>query len=61
MKLGQTELLGPTDDDGVRARDIETALHDIGRQQDVRLAFDEAHHPVVDLVGGQSCREGRRC
>ncbi len=53
MKLGEAELFGPTDHDGVCTRDIEAALHDVGREQNVGAALDEAHHPVVDLVRGQ--------
>src|ERR1700759_4636942 len=39
MKLGQTKLLGPTDNNGIRPGDVETALHDIGRQQNIYIAF----------------------
>src|SRR4051794_6421538 len=50
MQLRKSELFGPAHHDGVRARNIETAFHDVGRQQHVRLAIDETHHAVVDLV-----------
>src|SRR5206468_112641 len=50
MQLRKPELFGPAHHDGVRARNIEPAFHDIGRQQHVRLAVDETHHAVVDLV-----------
>src|SRR5450631_3515395 len=46
MELRKSEPFGPTDDDRIRPRDIETALHDVGRQQNVRCAFDELHHPL---------------
>ncbi len=41
----------------LRAGNVEAALHDIGRQQNVRLTFDEAHHSIVDLVGRQPAME----
>jgi hypothetical protein len=50
MELRQTELFGPANDDGVRPWNIEAALHDIGRQENVRLAFHEVHHSVIDLI-----------
>src|SRR6185437_1564388 len=53
MELRQTEPFGPANHYGVRSGNIEAALHDIGRKENVRLAFDEAHHSVVDLIGGQ--------
>src|ERR1700709_1419925 len=53
VRWRQSEVPRQTDEDGVSARNIQTALHDIGRQKDVRLAFDEAHHAVVDFVDGQ--------
>src|SRR5258707_15719525 len=53
MKLRQTKLLRPADDDGVRPGNIEAALHDIGREEHVRLTFDEAHHSIVDIFGRQ--------
>jgi hypothetical protein len=36
---------------------IEAALHDVGREQNVGSALDEAHHPVVNLVGWQFAME----
>src|SRR5438034_2056784 len=53
MKLRKAGLFWPTDHDGVCTWDIETALDDIGCQQNVRPAFDEAHHAVVYFVDGQ--------
>src|SRR6476659_3544732 len=53
MELRKAEPFGPTDHDRVCARDIETTLYDVGRQQNVRRAFDEAHHSVVYFVDGQ--------
>src|SRR5436190_11916882 len=57
MKLGQTKLLRPADDDGVRPGNIEAALHDIGREEHVRLTFDEAHRSIVDILGRQPAME----
>src|SRR5437868_5675988 len=53
MELRETEPFGPTDHDRVCTRDIETALHDVGCQQNVRRAFNEARHSVVYFVDGQ--------
>src|SRR6185437_9153291 len=57
MELGEAEFLGPANDDGVRPGDVKATLYDIGRQENVRLAFDKPHHPVVDLIGGQLAME----
>src|SRR3977135_406049 len=57
MKLRQTKLLRPADDDGVRPGNIEAALHDIGCEEHVRLTFDEAHHSIVDIFGRQPTME----
>src|SRR5262245_48810395 len=40
MELRQTKLFGPADDNGIRPRNIEAALHNIRREKNVRLAFD---------------------
>src|SRR3954464_5773691 len=53
MKLRQSEFLRPADDNGVRARNVETALHDVGGEESVGFAFDEAHHALVQLIGCQ--------
>src|SRR6266404_2362811 len=57
MKLRQTKLLRPADDDGVRPGNVEAALHDISREEHVRLSFDEAHHSIVDIFGRQTTME----
>ena len=53
VQLREAKLFRPADHDGVRPGNVETALHDIGRQQNVGLTFDKAHHAVVKLVGGE--------
>src|SRR6267154_691271 len=57
MKLRQTKLFRPADDDGVRPGNVEAALHDIGREEHVRFTFDEAHHSIVDIFGWQPTME----
>src|SRR5215218_9037059 len=57
MKLRQTKLLRPADDDGVRPGNIEATLHDIGCEEHVRLTFDEAHHSIVNNFGRQPTME----
>src|SRR3954449_7319688 len=57
MKLRQTKLLRPADDDGVRPGAVEATLHDIGRKEHVRFTFDEAHHSIVDILGRQPAME----
>jgi hypothetical protein len=57
MELRKTEPFGPTDHNRICTRNIKTTLHDVGRQQNVRRAFNEAHHSVVYFVGGQLAME----
>src|SRR5262249_42667674 len=54
MKLRQTKFLRPANDNGIRPGNIETALNDIGREEHVRITFDEGHHSIVDIFGRQS-------
>ncbi len=54
MELSQTELFRPADDHGVCTWNVEAALHDIGRQENVCLGFDKGHHAIFNLVGRQS-------
>ena len=54
MELSQTELFRPADDHGVCTGNVEAALHNIGREENVCLRFDKTHHAIVDLAGRQS-------
>ena len=47
IELRQAEHVGAIDDDGVGARDVEAALDDRGRDQDVVLALDEVEHRLL--------------
>src|SRR4030088_2479945 len=57
MKLRQTKLLRPADDDGVRPGDIEAALPAICGEEPAPPPFDEAHHSIVDIFGRQPTME----
>ncbi len=51
MQLGQSEAVGVVDDHRVRGRDVDAALDDRRRNEDVRLAGDELHHHLLEFVG----------
>ncbi len=50
MQFRQPVVVGLVDEDGVRRGDVETALDDGGRDQDVRLALDELDHRLFQVV-----------
>ena len=50
MKLGQPETVGPVDDDGVGAGNIDAGLDDRGRNQDVETLFVEIQHDFFQLT-----------
>ena len=47
----QAEHIRAVDDDGVHGRDIQTALDDVGGEQNVELAVIEGVHHVFQLTG----------
>ena len=52
VELGQAELVGAMDDQGVGGRDVQPALDDVGGDQDVELAVVEvAHHRSRSVAG----------
>src|SRR5262249_24438878 len=54
VELRQPEDVGAVDDDSVRPRDVEPALHDRRRDEDVAAALDEVEHRLLEraLAGG---------
>ena len=50
VKLGQPEPVGAVNDDRVRARDIEPAFDDRGREQHFVALFIERAHPFLDFT-----------
>ena len=53
VELGQAERVGARHEHRVGARDVEAALDDRGRDQDVELAAHEREHHRLELVGRQ--------
>ena len=49
VELGETERVGPLDDERVRLRDVEAGLDDRRRDEHVGVAPDEGEHPVLEL------------
>ena len=49
VKIGQTELIGPVDDEGVDVGDVQAALDDGGTDQDVRFSGCEIQHHLLQL------------
>ena len=47
VELGQTEPVGVMDDHRVRARDIQSGLDDVGREEDVAVAGRKSRHRVI--------------
>ena len=66
VELGQTEAVGPVDDDGVGRGDVQARLHDGRGHQDIGLAGDEPHHGRLQLallhlaVGHDDARVGHQ-
>ena len=58
VELGKAEPVGAIDDERVRARNVEPAFDDRGRQQHVIFAVVEGAHPLLDL-GRRSSARGR--
>ena len=50
VELGQAELVGAVDDQGVGPGDVEAGLDDAGRDQHVGLAPDEGQHDLLELA-----------
>src|SRR5688500_12144575 len=50
MQLRKPEPLWPADEDRIGARYIDAILDDVGSKQDVRLAFDETCHDLIDVL-----------
>ena len=49
VELGQPVAVGPVDDHGVRARDVEAVLDDGGGHEHVRPALHEGEHRLLQL------------
>ena len=49
VELGQTETVGPVDNDGIRCRDIDTVLNDRRTHQQIGVSFDETKHDLFQL------------
>ena len=49
VELGQAEMIGPLDDQGVDQRDVDSVLDDRRRDQDVVLLVDEIDHLHFEL------------
>ena len=49
VQLGQTEVVGAVDDQGVRARDIQTRFDDRSRNQHVHFPRHECAHHLLEL------------
>src|SRR6266540_1083994 len=49
VQLGEPEAVGAVHDDGVRAGDVEAALDDRGREEDVELLVHEPRHHLLEL------------
>ena len=60
VELGEAERVGARDEHRVRARDVEPALDDRRRDQDVELALDEPDHHLLELRRPTGCRGRRR-
>ena len=52
VKLTQTETVGAVDDDRVGVGDVEAALDDGCREQDVGVAVDEFCHHLLERAAG---------
>src|SRR6185312_14841977 len=50
VELGEAEHVGALDDQRVRLRDVDARLDDARRDEDVGLAAQEAHHPLLELA-----------
>ena len=50
MQLGQAQLVGAVDDDGVGGGDIDAALDDGGAQQQVEAAVVEVQHDLFQVA-----------
>src|SRR4249919_571915 len=50
VELREPEGVGALDDEGVRLRDVDPGLDDGGRDEDVRIAGEEAVHPLLELL-----------
>ena len=58
VELGQPEEVRPVDDEGVDERDVDAVLDDRRRDEDVVLAGDEGHHPLLEDGAGHPAVDG---
>ena len=50
MEVGESEVMGTVDDDGVGIRDVDTILNDGGREQHIVVVIGEVEHNLLEFL-----------